>query len=276
MTTEHVIPIWQGNPSRIPLVRRWQESRYESRFLAHTVPTHHIYRGVYESFAEAQASIPAGRTAGYDNTDAADLYRDRTRRVFLNDYPMIYWLGRFFGQGGRTVFDIGGHIGIAYYSYQRYGEYPEGLRWTVLDVPAVNAAGVAWADAHDPARRLGFASTLTAASGTHILFAAGSLQYLEYTLPEAISAMAVRPRFLLLNSVPIHTRQSYFTVQNLGVTCCPYRVMAERKFMDDLASLGYKLRDRWENTQRHCTVPFYPDLSLDRYFGFAFELDPSR
>lgn len=276
MTTEHVIPIWQGNPSRIPWVRRWQESRYESRFLAHTVPTHHIYRGVYESFAEAQASIPAGRTAGYDNTGAADLYRDRTRRVFLNDYPMIYWLGRFFGQGGRTVFDIGGHIGIAYYAYQRYGEYPEGLRWTVLDVPAVNAAGEAWADAHDPARRLGFASTLAAASGSHILFAAGSLQYLEYTLSEAISAMAVRPRFLLLNSVPIHTRQSYFTVQNLGVTCCPYRVMAERKFMDELASLGYKLRDRWENTQRHCTVPFYPDLSLDRYFGFAFELDPSR
>jgi len=276
MTTEHVIPIWQGNPSRIPWVRRWQESRYESRFLAHTVPTHHIYRGVYESFAEAQASIPAGRTAGYDNTGAADLYRDRTRRVFLNDYPMIYWLGRFFGQGGRTVFDIGGHIGIAYYAYQRYGEYPEGLRWTVLDVPAVNAAGEAWADAHDPARRLGFASTLAAASGSHILFAAGSLQYLEYTLSEAISAMPVRPRFLLLNSVPIHTRQSYFTVQNLGVTCCPYRVMAERKFMDELASLGYKLRDRWENTQRHCTVPFYPDLSLDRYFGFAFELDPSR
>ena len=258
------------------MVRRWQESRYESRFLAHTVPTHHIYRGVYESFAEAQASIPAGRTAGYDNTGAADLYRDRTRRVFLNDYPMIYWLGRFFGQGGRTVFDIGGHIGIAYYAYQRYGEYPEGLRWTVLDVPAVNAAGEAWADAHDPARRLGFASTLAAASGSHILFAAGSLQYLEYTLSEAISAMPVRPRFLLLNSVPIHTRQSYFTVQNLGVTCCPYRVMAERKFMDELASLGYKLRDRWENTQRHCTVPFYPDLSLDRYFGFAFELDPSR
>ena len=271
MTTQHATPIWQGTPSRISLVRRWQESHYESRFLAHTTPTHHIYRGVYKSFAEAQASIPAGRTAGYDNTGAADLYRERTRIIYLNDYPMIYWLGRFFDQGGRSVFDLGGHIGIAYYSYQKHLEYPEGLRWTVQDVPAVNAAGEAWAMEHDPARRLSFASTVAAASGTHILFAAGSLQYLEYTLAEAISAMPVRPRFLLLNSVPIHTRESYFTVQNMGVTCCPYRVLGEREFMGGLASLGYKLRDRWENTQRHCTVPFYPDLSLDRYFGFAFE-----
>jgi hypothetical protein len=47
-------------------------------------------------------------------------------------------------------------------------------------------------------------------------------------------------------------------------------VTAERAFLDPLKALGYELADRWENPQRHCTVPLYPELSLDRYFGFAF------
>ncbi|UPG94296.1 TIGR04325 family methyltransferase [Luteibacter aegosomatissinici] len=263
-------PIWQGKPSRIPFVRRWQDAWYERRFLAHVAPTHHIYRGVYASFDEAKASIPAGRTAGYDNAGAADMYRDRTRRVFINDYPMIYWLERFFGQGARSVFDLGGHIGIAYYAYQRYLEYPDGVAWTVQDVPAVNAAGRAWADTHDARRTLAFVPSISEALGADILFAAGSLQYLEYTLVDAVEALPRRPRFLLLNSVPVHGTTTYFTVQNMGVTCCPYRVTSERDFLGSLTDAGYTLLDRWENPHRHCTVPFHPELSLDRYFGFAF------
>lgn len=265
-------PIWQGKPSRIPFVRAAQEANYARRFLAHTATTHHIYRGVFPTFAEAQASIPSTRAAGYDNTDSADLYRDRTRRVFINDYPMMFWLDRFLTQGARRIFDLGGHIGIAYYAYQKYLSYPEGLRWTVQDVPAVNEAGRRWATAHDPARRLGFADDVSEASGSDILFAAGSLQYLDFTLAEAISRMAARPAYLLLNSVPVHPSQSYFTVQNIGVALCPYRVTADRAFLGGLAELGYVLQDRWENPQRHCTVPFHPELSLDRYFGFAFRL----
>jgi putative methyltransferase (TIGR04325 family) len=272
MNTTVATPIWQGKPSRVPLLRALQEASYSRRFLAHTAVTHHIYRGVFASFQEAQASIPPTRAAGYDNTESADLYRERTRRVFINDYPMMFWLERFTSQGARNIFDVGGHIGIAYYAYQKFLTYPEGLRWTVQDVPAVNAAGRRWAVDHDPARRLHFADDIGAASGCDLLFAAGSLQYLDFTLAQAVGAMAVRPRFLLLNSVPVHPSQSYFTVQNIGVALCPYRVTADRDFLGSLTSLGYELQDRWENPQRHCTVPFHPELSLDRYFGFAFRL----
>lgn len=272
MSAQVATPIWQGTPSRIPLIRAMQEASYSRRFFAHTATTHHIYRGVFDSFAEAQASIPATRAAGYDNVGSAELYRDRTRRVFINDYPMMFWLERFFGLGARRVFDLGGHIGIAYYAYQKYLAYPDGLRWTVQDVPAVNAAGQRWAAEHDASRRLAFADDVAVASDCDVLFAAGSLQYLDFTLAEAIHRMAVRPRFLLLNSVPVHPSQSYFTVQNIGVALCPYRVTAERAFLGSLAELGYQLQDRWENPQRHCTVPFHPELSLDRYFGFAFRL----
>ncbi|HEY9131769.1 MAG TPA: TIGR04325 family methyltransferase [Dyella sp.] len=270
MGKERSTPVWQGTPSRIPWIRAWQEARYARRFFEHTALTHHIYRGVYPTFDEAQASIPVERTSGYDNNVSAELYRERTRRIFINDYPMIYWLGRIFSEGARAVFDIGGHIGIAYYAYQRHLHYPDGLRWTVQDVPAVNAAGEQWAHEHDKQRRLSFAPDVSQASGSEVLFAAGSLQYLSYTLAEALQSLQRRPRYLLLNSVPVHPRMSYFTVQNMGVTCCPYRVTSERHFLDALIDLGYVLQDRWENPQRHCTVPFHPELSLDRYFGFAF------
>ncbi|MEX1827174.1 TIGR04325 family methyltransferase [Luteibacter sp. CQ10] len=263
----------QEMPSRLPFLRAWQEARYARRFFAHTALTHHLYRGVFATFDEAQASIPADHASGYDNTDSAELYRERTRRVFINDYPMIHWLGRCFDEGMDEVFDIGGHIGIAYYAYRKYLTYPKDLRWTVMDVPAVNAAGEHWAAEHDLAHQLHFADDVADASGCGVLFAAGSLQYLRYSLASALRRMPTKPRYLLLNSVPVHLHESYFTVQNIGVACCPYRVTAEREFLGGLTGLGYRLLDRWENPQRHCTIPFHPELSLDRYFGFAMRCD---
>lgn len=258
--------------ARLPLIRNMLEARYARRFFAHHALTHHLYRGVFPTFAAAQASIPEASTSGYDNAESADLYKERTRRIFINDYPMIHWLGRFLDEGARRVFDIGGHIGIAYYAYRKYLRYPEGLRWTVADVPAVNAAGRAWAAEHDRPRRLDFADGFAAASTSEVLFAAGSLQYLDTSLIDLLEAMRDKPKYLLLNSVPIHMRESFFTVQNIGTACCPYRVTAEREFLGGLSALGYELLDRWENPQRSCVIPFHPERSLDRYFGFAFRL----
>src|ERR1700754_2214004 len=102
--------------ARLPLLRQFQEARYARRFFAHHALTHHLYRGVFDSFDAAQASIPPSSVSGYDNTESADLYRERTRRIFINDYPMIYWLGRWFAGGAPRVFDIGGEIGIAYFA----------------------------------------------------------------------------------------------------------------------------------------------------------------
>lgn len=255
-----------------PVVRQWMQARYERRFFATSSLMENLYRGVFPTFEEAQSSVPTSRLSSYDNQASADLYRERTRRVYINDYPMMLWLSKFFAGGSRSVFDLGGHIGIAYYSYQRLVGFPSDLRWQVMDVPAVNDAGKAWAEENDPSGRLGFTDQAEDASGVDILFAAGSLQYLDYTLSDFIRSLAQRPRHLLLNSVPIHTRSSYFTVQNMGTACCPYRITAEREFLHGLKDLGYTLNDRWENPHRSCMIPFYPDHSLDRYFGFSFSL----
>lgn len=258
------------NIEGIPFVRRMLEARYECRFRAHVSLMENLYRGVYSSFSEATASIPTTRPTGYDNSTSAELYRDRTRRVFLYDYPMMLWLSRLFSSGRSSVFDLGGHIGIAYYAYQRCIDYPDTLRWQVSDVPGVNAAGVAWAETHDSRNRLTFTANPADADGTDILFAAGSLQYLDYTLADLLGSLRNPPAHLLLNSVPIHMSTSYFTVQNMGVTCCPYRITSEREFMDGLKALGYRLHDRWENPDRRCLIPFHPAHSLDRYYGFHF------
>jgi putative methyltransferase (TIGR04325 family) len=253
-----------------PGIRSILRANYERRFLAHDSTMRNLYRGVYASFAEAQASIPVTQAQGYDNAESAAFYRERTRRVFLNDYPMMWWLAKMFEAGGRSVFDLGGHIGIAYYAYQRYMRYPDGIRWRVMDVPAVMEEGAAWAAKNDSLGCLGFSGRGEDADGVDILFAAGSLQYLDYTLADRLATLRHPPAQLLLNSVPIHIRDTYFTVQNTGVSCCPYRVTAEREFVDGLKTLGYVMRDRWENTDRRCDIPFYPEHSLDRYFGFYF------
>jgi len=251
-------------------VRQWREARYTRQFFSHDSLMKNMYRGVFKTFADAQASVPPARPASYDNRASAALYRERTRRVFINDYPIMLWLSGLFDEGNATLFDLGGHIGIAYYAYQRYMHYPENLRWRILDVPAVNAAGAAFAQEHDAPGRLTFTERRADADGVDIFFAAGSLQYLDYTLIDLLKSLTRLPKHLLLNSVPIHTSASYFTVQNMGTACCPYRITAEREFVDGLKALGYVMKDRWENPHRSCEIPFHPELSLDRYFGFYF------
>jgi hypothetical protein len=39
-----------------------------------------------------------------------------------------------------------------------------------------------------------------------------------------------------------------------------------------LTQLGYVQRDAWENPDKRCTVAFEPGHSIDRYYGFTFEL----
>lgn len=254
-------------------IRQWREARYDRLFFAHASLAKNLYRGVFSNFTDAQASVERTRPLGYDNQPSADLYRERTRRVGINDYPAMLWLSKLFETGSTSVFDLGGHIGVAYYAYQRYLRYPQAIRWRVLDVPAVVSAGMAWAETHDALRCLTFTRSRHDADGVDILFAAGSLQYLDYTLADLLGGLRQLPKHLLLNSVPIHKSASYFTVQNMGTACCPYRITAEREFVDGLKAMGYVMRDRWENPHRSCMIPFHPDHSLDRYFGFCFSLE---
>jgi len=229
-----------------------------------------VYYGMYPSYAEASADAPATMANSYDVDAAATMYRGQFERVRSCDYPALHWLFRLVGEGTREVFDLGGHMGQAYYGFRRYVDYPPDLRWRVHDVPAVMQAGRQWAREHDDLGGLRFVDAPAAADGCDLLITTGALQYLEYSLPELLRGLARVPARVIVNLVPMHPRQGYFTLQNLGIAVCPYRVMCLPEFVDEMAALGYSLADRWELEERHIRVPFEPAASIDAYHGMYF------
>jgi putative methyltransferase (TIGR04325 family) len=259
--------------SSLPLFDSWRRRRFERQFATHVEGGYggNLYRGVYASFADAQASAPRSKPIGYDNPAAAGLYLERIRRVYPSDYPVMLWLEKLFRAGHKSVFDFGGHIGIGYYAYRKYLSYPEGLRWTVHDVPAVVKQGRELAQSMDTHRCLSFADSHAAADGHDVFFAAGSLQYLSITLADILGPLQRRPRHLVLNLLPLHPTASFFTLQSIGTSFCPYRIDQFGEFVKSITRLGYVQKDTWENPDKRCMIAFDPAHSIDRYYGFMFD-----
>ncbi len=151
------------------------------------------FRGVFRDFDEAVGQPPASSAIGYDNPAAASFYRELLDQVRHDDYPVLLWLARAL-KGSRTLLEIGGHVGVAYYSFERLIGFPAELTWTILDTPAVAEAG------RQLARERGrsnvrFITDFSEIEGpVDILFAAGSLQYVPGPLlPERVREMPFVP-----------------------------------------------------------------------------------
>lgn len=229
------------------------------------------YYGVFGSYSQALAAAPQTMPHTYDLQVAGRMYRSQLHEVRACDYPAMHWLSRALAKGQREIFDLGGHIGQAYYGYARYLDYPPEIRWQVHDVPAVTAAGRLWAQQHDPEGRLVFADKPEDADGSDVLITTGALQYLEYSLPELLMRLAFPPSHVVVNLVPMHPERGYFTLQNLGIAICPYRVMCLPEFVQQMTALGYQAVDHWELPERHLRVPFEPATSIECYHGFYFQ-----
>ncbi|MET3930388.1 putative methyltransferase (TIGR04325 family) [Lysobacter sp. OAE881] len=227
------------------------------------------YYGAYDSRAQALAAAPSLPTS-YDQPSTTGMYMDRHRSIRVSDYPMVHWLSRLLAQGRHRIFDLGGHIGVTYYGFRRYVDYPATMEWRVHDVPAVMDAGRSWARENDPQGLLHFADDPDAASDHDVLITCGALQYLDYTLPELLGRLPSPPTHVLVNLTPVHPRRGYVTLQNIGKAVLPYRVMAKPEFVAQMEELGYCLEDQWQSKERHLRVPFEPDCTLDHYAGFYF------
>ena len=218
-----------------PGLRKVQEARYARHFAENTAEN--LFHGVFDSFAAAEASAPRARPVGYDNPGSADLAYATVASEW--DYPAIFWLATALAEGHGTVFDLGGHVGVKYYAFRRFlGQRPE-LRWTVCDVPAVVARGTDLARFRDPDHRLAFTTRCTDASDHDVLFASGSLQYLPQTLGEMLRSLRRLPRWIVINTTPIHEAKSVFTLNRIGTAICPYRVQARAPFIEAVRALGY-------------------------------------
>lgn len=255
--------------AELPGMQAWLAARYERRFAANT--QENLFRGVFDSFDQAAASAPATRPIGYDHPEPAAMYRQRMKELYATDYPVLFWLSQSFQAGARSLFELGGHVGVSYYSYQKVLPFPAELQWTVHDVRTVMERGRALANHADSLGKLDFAPDFAQASGADIFLAMGVLQYLPQTLAERLRSLPSLPPILLLNLTPLHPDASYFTLQSIGTAFCPYRIDQEGEFVKSLQQLGYRLRDAWINPDKSCPIPFRTDRSLNYYRGYCFQ-----
>jgi putative methyltransferase (TIGR04325 family) len=228
-----------------------------------------MYRGVFDSFGAAARSAPPTKPLGYDNPAAAEMY-DEVNAPTLRDYPALFWLQRAVAAGQRAIFDLGGHVGIKYYAFRDRLAPSEPLRWQVCDVPAVVARGAQLAAAREAAEQLRFTSEWRDIAGADVVFASGSVQYLETPIGTMLAASAARPSYVIINNAALHPSRSFFTLNSIGVAFCPYRVQSEPELSAEIEALGYRRVDRWE-TPRTFRIPFEPDYDMDYFVGLVFE-----
>ena len=246
------------------------------RFFRRPYRDGNIYYGIYEDYAtalRAAAAFSSDRLpATYDVARAGRMYRTQLRQLRICDYAALLWLEHALADGARGVFDLGGHIGLAYYGFGRLVELPADLDWQVHDLPGVMATGREWAAGHDIEGRLRFADSPRDANGCDLLISSGTLQYLEYELPDLLAVLDTPPRHVLINLSPIHPERGFFTLQNLGIAVCPYRVIGLPALVEAMGRLGYAVRDQWELPERQLRIPFAPERHLDHYSGLYFRM----
>ncbi len=258
------------NAWRIPVVGQVLERDYARSFAR--LPRNR-FRGVYASFAEAEASMPQGAVVGYDHAALAGLYRHRMEKANQSDYAVLFWLKGILDEHS-FLFDFGGHVGVSYHGWRKYLEYRPGMRWLVHDVPAIIKVGAELA-AERPSAGLAFTSDLADAKGCTIFLAAGSLQYLDESLPAILARTGTLPRHLIVNKMPLYDGESFVTVQSSGRAFHPYRICNRDAFVAELVALGYRVVDDWTNREQHCEIPFTRGRDIDAYSGYYFVRDAS-
>jgi putative methyltransferase (TIGR04325 family) len=253
----------------LPVVRQameWRKLRYfRSR------QGYGAHWGRFGSFAEARSWLPP--SPEFELDEHADHYEEeRTRRVYAFDYPVIFWLRHALESGARSIYDIGGSVGVHYYSYAKYLPHMEQIDWLVSDLPRVAERGRGLARQRN-AKGLTFVDRLDATPvDRDIWMAAGVLEFLE-SQPFAglIEAAAKRPKHILLNKLPLHDGPEFVSTQNIGQGCfVPHHVYNRQQFVQRVEDLGYELVDSWETPERSFLVPGRPDLSFDAYSGLYF------
>jgi putative methyltransferase (TIGR04325 family) len=250
----------------VPLVRTALAKRDAIRFSRRA--SYGSHWGVFGSFDEARRASPPSRPVGFDVPEYAEHHLDRMQKILPYDYPILFWLRAAFASGVRSIFDLGGNVGVHYYGYQKYLTYPEDLRWTVCELPALIAKGKEIA-AETGARHLSFSDRFEDIDGYDVALAAGVLQYIESpSLAELIANSKRKPQHVFVNKVPLYDGESFVTLQNVGLASLPQHVYNRKEFMGSFVSLGYEVVDEWDIPGFTSMIPSQPEKSVTQYSGF--------
>jgi putative methyltransferase (TIGR04325 family) len=229
------------------------------------------FRGVFSTFAEAEASLPGGARVGYDHDEMGGMYRLRLDRACESDYGPLFWL-RGIVDSATHVFDFGGHVGVSYYGWREYLRYPPGMRWTVYEVPAIVRAGRELATQRR-SEGLEFTSELADGRSCNVFLAAGSLQYVDVRLGDILNAIGARPAHMIVSKLPMYDGPTFVTVQSTGRAFHPYRIFNRAEFLAHVAELGYRVVDEWQNREQHCEIPFTRGRNVEAYSGLYLVRD---
>jgi putative methyltransferase (TIGR04325 family) len=209
---------------------------------------------------------PTIKPLGYESAGSENWYRHKLESVSAEDYPVLFWLRSAF-EDSRSIFEIGGHVGVAYYGFARVLQYPSGLTWTICDVPSVVASGQVLARRRGRTD-LSFVTSPALVEGADIVLACGALQYVDSpSLAETIAGFRFRPKHVLINITPVYDGPAFVTVQNIGSAYCAYRVFNRQELLQSLQQLGYRVVDSWQK-ERSFRLPGYPERWFDHYSGF--------
>lgn len=250
---------------RVPLL----PTLVRGRVMARTDHTG-LHWGIYPSFEAALADIPASRLAGWDHEDTSKLWLGQIDPVRPSTYPIFFWLSKIL-TAGASVVDVGGSIGLTYYAYRRYSALPDGASWTVVEVPSIARQGAAVAR-REKVDNLKFVDDLRAAPSPDVLLSAGALQFVKESIPGLLEALPRKPRWVLLNKLPVADYADCWTLQNFGPAITPQRLFNETRLIEYFAGHGYRMRDRWAVQDLDCLIPFHPENFIREFAGFVFEL----
>ncbi len=254
----------------LPPLRIWHRAQYQRHFQKF-YPWERLFQGVFPTRESALAAIPPARPVGYDNPAAAE-FLDLPTPMLPSEYPILFHLTRLLPNAAAPeIFDLGGHLALAYNWYKPYNILPPTLRWTIYDVPAVVESGNRLL-AHTPNSQLRFTTSLAEAAHAPILFASGSLQFCPETLPQMLATLETLPPHLLINKFPATDLPTFFTLQNMGPAIAPYRISNRAEFLAALATLGYTLIDTWHTPELSAHIPFHPNEAVESFEGFYLRL----
>lgn len=224
----------------------------------------------FTNFADAWKAAGRDRHAGHD-TDSIDMHREMMHTLRASDPKVIKILNDLAGRGSLSVIDFGGNVGNIYYAYRSSLPQNLDLRWVVIDLPAVVAAGKKLA-AESAITELHFEDSLANLSGQFdVLLASGSLHYWEGSIASWLDAFPPRPKHVIVNRSPVHpSRPTFVTVQQRPTFAVPCMVRNRDELIADFAALGYELVDRWAAPELSMTFTLFPGLSINTYSGFYF------
>jgi len=240
------------------------------RFKRYLSDTDASYWGVYATFAEAQAD--AVRTTGYDHPKMARMHLPHLLRVQPSDYPVMFHVSRLLPEC-RTIFDLGGNIGLQFYAFQARFTFRPDLEWRVCELPEIIIVGEE-VRAERKDMRLTFTTEFSDCDGSDILLCGGSLQYIEEPLWERLMRLTTRPRHIILNRTPFTARKRFVSMQNLGPVFCPNLFYNEEEFLERMGEIGYQLRDSWPTLERGVNLHSHPELSEPHKKGLYLVLQP--